>query len=191
MNFVKQISYELFVSKESIERFYEKVENSEDLYILCHLRMGDMYIMYTYWNNGSLCPEHGHIENVEGLFLYDVQNKKLRAPSNGDFIKFDKTELPFGEDDPNIKNVLKDAINQFINGVTIEEPLFLYGDNKIIIPKNKTESIGRANYMFALINNVEAKMSVLNDGGDIIYYKRDDLELKNLKQDELQLKFDF
>jgi len=187
----KKRNYELFVSNESIEQFYEKVKNSENLYVLCHLRMSDMYIMYTYWDNGSLYPEHGNIKNVEGLFLYDIQNKKLRAPSNGDFIKFDKTELPFGEDDTNIKKVLKDAINQFINGVTIEEPLSLYGENKITIPKNKTESIGRANYMFALINNVEAKMSVLNDGGDIIYYKRDDLELKNLKQDELQLQFDF
>ena len=190
MNF-KKLNYELFVSSESIERFYEKVENSENLYLLCHLRMSDMYIMYTYWDNGSLYPEHGYIKNVEGLFLYDVRNKRLRAPLNVDFIKFDKSELSFGEDDLNIKKVLKDAIDQFINGVTIEGPLFLYGENKITIPKNITESIGRANYTFALINDVEAKLSVLNNDGDIIYYKRDDLELKNLKQDELQLKFDF
>ena len=190
MNFKKQ-NYELFVSNESIEQFYEKVENSENLYVLCYLRMGDMYIMYTYWDNGSLYPEHGHIKNVEGLFLYDIQNKKLRSSLNEDLVKLDKTELSFGEDNPNIKKVLKNAISQFINGVVIERPLYLYGENKIIIPKNITECIGRANYVFALINNVEAKLSVLNNNGDIIYYKRDELELKNLKQDELQLQFDF
>ena len=185
-------SQNLFLTEDE-EKKYDENKKRYDMLLLCNIKIENMYLMYTYWNNGDFKPGSGYVKNIEGIFFYDLFNNKLRA-CNQTILKFSKEKNSFSFEDNNeyFEKVLQLAIVQFINGVSVSVNKENLNDViEIKIPKTRTSKINRENYEFSLINEPKAKLSFPNNNGELMYYNKDAIELQCMNQSNLQLELDF